>query len=614
MTDLLATLATSLAGQYTLDRTLGQGGMGVVFLARETRLDRAVAIKVLPRHLAVNPDLRERFLREARTAAQLSHPHIVPIFRADEIDGFAFFTMGFIDGENLAERLAQRGPLSIADAVRVLRETAWALAYAHARGVVHRDVKPENIMIERGSNRAIVTDFGIARDQLAKSLTADGMVLGSAHYMSPEQAAGDAVDGRSDLYSLGVVGFQMLSGQRPFEAKEAATVMAHHVTRPAPSLGAIMPTIPHAIVAVIDRCLRKLPSERYESGEALADALQMALESAPSVQSVDNGNEAVSTDQARAIWQRAAQLQAEASTRLQERYRLDAAATSSASALARSSSDASGDVVTSGYRLRDVERAAAEAGIGAEFVAMAIAEKPSDAIAKYEMSPTEDQRLTTAMGTSQRSISYTHIIRATPRVTLETMGRVFIGPPFSLKLRDTVGGHPLDGGVVLFDVPMISMSSSMGGMESGMSKFSYHMTQIAVDRLNVVLKPVSNGSACEVTVFGDLREGLRKNWRIDKWISVSSAVAGALGGGMFGVAAASAGAIAILGATGGAAALGGLALVGYRALYRYALRQATKELINLVTAIEENLRVQSLFGTSSTSASSNRQLGDGSWK
>lgn len=601
---LLDSLQHSLTGQYTLSRELGRGGMGIVFLARESRLDRAVAIKVLPRHLAVNPDLRERFLREARTAAQLSHPHIVPIFRADEIDGFAFFTMGFIDGENLAERVAQRGPLGVHEAVRLLRETAWALAYAHARGVVHRDVKPENIMIERGSNRAIVTDFGIARDGLAASLTNEGMVLGSAHYMSPEQAAGDRVDGRSDLYSLGVVGFQILSGQRPFEAAEAATVMAHHVTRPAPSLASIMPELPRALVAVIDRCLSKAPADRYASGEELADALQLALDSTPPAGSALNKtNAAVSTDQARAIWLRAAQLQAEAGTRLQERYRLESSSSVNDAA--------SNESLSSGFRLRDVERAATEAGIGAEFVAMAIAEQPdSQSVAVVEPSEAEDRRLTQAMGTSARSITYTRVIRATPKVVLETIGRVFTALPFAMKLRDTVGGHPLDGGIMVFEIEMVSMASDTS---LTLSPFRYRMTQIAVNRLNVVLKPVGHNE-CEVTVYGDLREGLRKNWRIDKWLSGIAGVAGAAIGGGFGAAALSLGALAAVTATGGAAVLGGLGLVGYRALYRHALSNANKELVKMVAAIDENIRAQSVFGSVPNAPASNRQLGNGSWK
>jgi eukaryotic-like serine/threonine-protein kinase len=143
-----------LKGDYRLERELGRGGMGIVYLARDEMLDRPVAIKVLPRSLAENSEQRERFLREARTAAQLSHPNVVPIYRADEIGGHAYFVMGYIDGESLAERVQARGPLPLEEGVRYLREVAWALAYAHARGVVHRDVKPENIMIERGSSRA----------------------------------------------------------------------------------------------------------------------------------------------------------------------------------------------------------------------------------------------------------------------------------------------------------------------------------------------------------------------------------------------------------------------------------------------------------------------------
>jgi len=363
-TDALAQLQALLAGQYTLERELGRGGMGVVYLARDVRLDRPVAIKVLPRALAADPELRERFLREARTSAQLAHPNIVPIYRADEIDGVAFFAMGFVDGENLAERLRARGPLPPAEAVRVLREAAWALAYAHARGVVHRDVKPENIMIERGTSRAIVTDFGIAQNRLATPLTQGGMVLGSVHYMSPEQAAGDKLDGRSDLYSLGVVGFQILSGRLPFDAAEAATVMAQQVTRPAPSLASCAPDLPSGLVAVIDRSLSKAPGERYPTGEAFAEALETALQSAALPAVAGSLAEVVSTDQARAIWLRAAQLQAEATTRLQARYREPPSGDTPAGALP-----------SGGYRLQDVEQAASEAGIAAEFVAMAIAER-----------------------------------------------------------------------------------------------------------------------------------------------------------------------------------------------------------------------------------------------
>ncbi|MEO7363092.1 MAG: hypothetical protein ABI120_22355, partial [Gemmatimonadaceae bacterium] len=264
--------------------------------------------------------------------------------------------------------------------------------------------------------------------------------------------------------------------------------------------------------------------------------------------------------------------------------------------------------------LRDVERAASEAGIGAEFVAMAVAERPdASSAALVETSPDEERRLTQAMGTSQRSISYTRTIRATPRTVLEVIGRVFTAPPFSVKLRDTVGGHPLDGGIMVFDVPMITMTSSMYYGGHGFSMFNYRMTQVAVDRLNVIMKPVANSSQCEVTVYGDLREGLRKNWRYDKWFSGGSGAIGAAIGGGVGLAALSLGALAVVTATGGAALLGGLALVSYRALYRYALKKANDELVQLVSAIDENIRAQSVFGTGSGTANGNRQLGDGSW-
>jgi serine/threonine-protein kinase len=166
-------LQAALAGEYSLQRELGRGGMGVVYLARDVQLDRDVAIKVLPTHLARTPAARERFLREARMAAGLSHPHIVPIHRVSEIGGFVFFVMSYVEGETLGERLRRSGPLSAVDATRVMREVAWALAYAHGRGLVHRDVKPDNILLEAGSGRALVTDFGIAHDGGDPALEAD---------------------------------------------------------------------------------------------------------------------------------------------------------------------------------------------------------------------------------------------------------------------------------------------------------------------------------------------------------------------------------------------------------------------------------------------------------
>ena len=190
-------LQAALAGEYSLTRELGRGGMGIVYLARDVQLDRDVAIKVLPNHLARDTSARERFMREARTAAGLSHPHIVPIHRVGEAGGFVFFVMSYVEGETLGERLRSRVPLPPADAMRAMREVAWALAYAHGRGIVHRDVKPDNIMLEAGTGRALVTDFGIAHSGGdTRPETEPGKITGTAHFMSPEQAAREAlIDG-----------------------------------------------------------------------------------------------------------------------------------------------------------------------------------------------------------------------------------------------------------------------------------------------------------------------------------------------------------------------------------------------------------------------------------
>ena len=263
----------ALAGRYSLERELGRGGMGVVFLARDVALDRLVAIKLLPPAQAASPDLRERFLREARTSAKLSHPNVVPIFAVEEIGDFVFFVMGYVEGETLGNRVRRRGPLSPPAAARMLQEVAWALAYAHLRGVVHRDIKPDNILVEQDTGRALVTDFGIAFAGQPTGLTGVGEILGTAQYMSPEQACGEPVDGRSDLYSLGIVGFYALSGKLPFEAPSTAALLAMQITRTAPPLATVAPGIPGRLAQAIDRCLAKTPEDRFPSGEALAEAV-----------------------------------------------------------------------------------------------------------------------------------------------------------------------------------------------------------------------------------------------------------------------------------------------------------------------------------------------------
>ena len=275
-------LQAALAGEYSLQRELGRGGMGVVYLARDVQLDRDVAIKVLPAHLARDPEARERFVREARMAAGLSHPHIVPIHRVSEAGGFVFFVMSYVEGETLGERLRTRGPLPPAEATRVMREVAWALAYAHGRGVVHRDVKPDNILLEAGTGRVLVTDFGIARGGPDLGLVTDpGKIMGTAHFMSPEQAAAEAVDGRSDLYALGVVGYLAVSGRLPFEASNVPALLVRQATEPATSVMRAAPGLPPALGAAIDRCLTRDPAGRFADGEALAEALAPASDARP---------------------------------------------------------------------------------------------------------------------------------------------------------------------------------------------------------------------------------------------------------------------------------------------------------------------------------------------
>jgi predicted Ser/Thr protein kinase len=269
---------TAVAGQYSLERELGRGGMGIVYLAREVRLDRSVAIKVLPPTLAGRGDVRDRFLREARMAAQLSHPHIVPIFHVDEAGRYVFFVMAYIEGETLGARLRSRGPMPPHAAARVLREVAWALAYAHLRGIVHSDVKPDNILLERGSGRALVMDFGIARLSQESARDARGEVMGSAHFVSPEQVAGSALDGRSDLYSLGVVGYYALTGRLPFEAADARSLVVMHLNQPAPPVAAWAPTVPRKLAQAVDRCLAKRPEQRFATGEALAEAIDISAD------------------------------------------------------------------------------------------------------------------------------------------------------------------------------------------------------------------------------------------------------------------------------------------------------------------------------------------------
>src|SRR5688572_29103871 len=224
----------ALGGQYEIDGEIGRGGMAVVYRARDRRLNRAVAIKVLPPELAYDPAIRTRFTREAQTSAQLSHAHIVPIYDVGEREGVAYFVMSLIGGGNLASLLAGEPRQPIEEVRRLVCQIADALAYAHLRGVIHRDIKPDNILLDPESGRALVSDFGIARAiEAGTRLTVTGIAVGTPTYMSPEQAVGEReVDGRSDIYSLGVLGYQMLTGRVPFTAGTSMALLMKHMGEP----------------------------------------------------------------------------------------------------------------------------------------------------------------------------------------------------------------------------------------------------------------------------------------------------------------------------------------------------------------------------------------------
>jgi serine/threonine-protein kinase len=251
--------------------------MGIVYCARDKRLKREIAIKVLPPELSFRADIRQRFLREAETAAQLNHPNIVPIYTVEERDNLVYFVMAYIKGDNLGQRLQQHGPIAPVEVRRILREVADALSYAHNRNVIHRDIKPDNIIIDDETGRAMVTDFGIARaltDSGDSRLTATGMAIGTPAYMSPEQSAGDsAIDGRSDLYSLGVVGYQMLCGQPPFVANNTPSMLVKHLSEKPIPVDERWPDLPQDLSRAVMMCLEKDPADRFPSAAAFAVAL-----------------------------------------------------------------------------------------------------------------------------------------------------------------------------------------------------------------------------------------------------------------------------------------------------------------------------------------------------
>jgi len=276
MPDLLARITASLADRYTLERQIGTGGMALVFLAEDLRHQRKVAVKVLRPELAATLG-GDRFFREIQIAAQLQHPHILPLLDSGQADGFLYYAMPYVEGESLRERLARGGELPVQEAVRLLIEVVDALAYAHGRGVVHRDIKPDNVLLS--GRHALLSDFGVAKAVSEatgrQQLTTAGVALGTPAYMAPEQASADPhVDHRADLYAVGVLGYELLAGRPPFTGASSQEVLAAHVTQAPVPLAAHRPSVSPALAAVIMRCLEKRPADRWQSADQLLAQLE----------------------------------------------------------------------------------------------------------------------------------------------------------------------------------------------------------------------------------------------------------------------------------------------------------------------------------------------------
>ncbi|MDX6616228.1 MAG: eukaryotic-like serine/threonine-protein kinase [Solirubrobacterales bacterium] len=270
-------IGTLLSGRYRLESKLGSGGMSTVYLAEDETLDRPVAVKVLHREISDEPDQLERFRLEARSAAKLSHPNLVTVIDAGEDDGTPYIVFEYVDGETLKQLIQRDGPLGVDEAVAYAIEIGRGLQAAHARRLVHRDIKPQNVLIDT-EGRAKVADFGIARSLEQHGITAAGRVLGTTDYVSPEQAMGEDVDERSDVYSLGIVLYEMLTGDVPFQAETQVGVAMKHINDPMPDVQELRPEVSAAVAGVVDRATSKDVDQRYWSVADMVDDLEATLE------------------------------------------------------------------------------------------------------------------------------------------------------------------------------------------------------------------------------------------------------------------------------------------------------------------------------------------------
>ena len=284
-TELRERLTEAADGRYVIHDLLGAGAMGAVFLADDLELERRVAIKVLPPEVSDDATIVERFRREAKTAARLDHPHIIPVYAVESGNALHWFVMKYVAGRSLESMLEETGPLPMPFALRVLREAATALAHAHKHGVVHRDVKPANIMLD-ADDRVVITDFGISKVGAGaasgvatmKQLTSAGTALGTPHYIAPEQALGHSVDGRADQYALAIVGYRMLTGEVPFDGDSPHAIVHQHITSPVPRVASKRKDVPAHVTSALARATAKAPSNRFATLHEFAVALDGKLD------------------------------------------------------------------------------------------------------------------------------------------------------------------------------------------------------------------------------------------------------------------------------------------------------------------------------------------------
>lgn len=263
-------LSGRIFGPHEIQKKIGEGGMGAVYLARDRSLGRQVAIKILPPELARDKTYVRRFVREAQSLAKISHPNLVHIYSVGHRDELYYYVMEYIEGTSLHARLRVSGPLGIEEFFRTTGQVLAALARVHARGIVHRDIKAGNVMLAAEDGRAVLMDFGLAKDEARTDLTSAGQILGTPEYMAPEQCEGEPIDARTDLYAMGILMFEALTGDVPFTGRSAIAVVRQQVEAPPPPAAAERPEVPDALRAIVARCLAKRPADRYATVAELA--------------------------------------------------------------------------------------------------------------------------------------------------------------------------------------------------------------------------------------------------------------------------------------------------------------------------------------------------------